>query len=68
MRTRLAHYRSKYRAEEFLPIWMASELLSFGWLSRLYMASDPYIKRKIAGRFRVHDLRFRQLVALAELR
>lgn len=51
----VAHYRAKYRTEKFLPIWMASELLSFGWLSRLYAGSDPHTKRKIAGRFRVHD-------------
>ena len=41
--------------EDCLPIWMASELLSFGWMSRIYGACHPLIKRKIAGRFNVQD-------------
>ncbi len=56
--TFVTHYRSKYREERYLPLWMASELLSFGWMSRLYGACHPQIKRKIAGKFNVHDGQF----------
>jgi abortive infection bacteriophage resistance protein len=53
--TFLGHYRSKYTSEALLPLWMASELLSFGWLSRIYSASHPSIKRTIARRLDIHD-------------
>jgi abortive infection bacteriophage resistance protein len=56
--TFVTHYRKKYRAERHLPIWMTSELLSFGWLSRIYGACHPQIKRKIAGKFSVQDAQF----------
>jgi abortive infection bacteriophage resistance protein len=53
--TFISHYRTKYTKEEHLPLWMASELLSFGCISKLYRACAPAIKRKIAGRFSVQD-------------
>lgn len=56
--TFVGHYRTKYDDEDLLPIWMATELLSFGWMSRIYRACDPHIKRKIAGRFNVQDWQF----------
>jgi abortive infection bacteriophage resistance protein len=51
----VAHYRSKYTREEHLPLWMASELISFGRLSRLYKACAPDIKRRIARRLDIPD-------------
>jgi len=56
--TFVAHFRRKYTCEKNLPIWMASELLSFGCISRLYGACAPAIKRKIANRFSVQDWQF----------
>lgn len=53
--TFVTHFRKKYITEPELPIWMASELLSFGMISRLYVACSPDIKRKLANRFGVHD-------------
>lgn len=50
-----AHFRSKYTAEAHLPVWMATELLSFGSVSRLYRALDPVVKRRIADPFQVGD-------------
>jgi abortive infection bacteriophage resistance protein len=51
----VAHYRQKYTEEPHLPLWMASELLSFGRISRLYRACSPSIKRKIAARYDIQD-------------
>jgi abortive infection bacteriophage resistance protein len=48
------HYRGKYSSEH-LPLWMASELLSFGCISRLYEACHPKIKREIASGLGVQD-------------
>jgi abortive infection bacteriophage resistance protein len=49
------HFMRKYHSEPHLPIWMASELLSFGRLSRLYQASHPNIRRKFAARLNVPE-------------
>jgi abortive infection bacteriophage resistance protein len=51
----VTHFRKKYNKEPDLPLWMASELLSFGRVSKLYRACIPDIKRKIASRYNVHD-------------
>lgn len=53
--TFVSHYRSKYTSEEHLPVWMATELLSLGQLSRLYTACSPGIKRKFARRLNCTD-------------
>ena len=45
------HYRKKYTAEQDLPIWMATELLSFGTISRMYAALDPKLRRAIANEY-----------------
>lgn len=55
--TFVAHFRSKYD-EPHLPIWMASELLSFGTVSKLYLALDPQIKQRIAAEYGVGDVFF----------
>jgi abortive infection bacteriophage resistance protein len=46
--TFVSHYRRKYTSERHLPVWMATELLSLGQLSRLYEASHPNVKRAFA--------------------
>jgi abortive infection bacteriophage resistance protein len=53
--TFVAHFRKKYTNEEHLPIWMATELLSFGCISRMYAESSPGIKRSFADRLGVAD-------------
>lgn len=52
-----AHFRGKYTAEAHLPVWMATELMSFGTVSLLYKtALAPRIKKSIAADFGVPDL------------
>lgn len=46
--TFVGHFRSKYTAEQHLPVWMAVELLSFGELSKVYKSLAPPLKRDIA--------------------
>jgi abortive infection bacteriophage resistance protein len=45
------HYRSKYTATPHLPIWMATELLTFGVLSKMYGNLRKTIRKKIAREF-----------------
>jgi len=51
--TFVAHFRNKYAEQACLPVWMATELLSFGAVSKLYKALHPEIRQRIAGDFRV---------------
>lgn len=46
-------YRAKYPDEPHLPVWMATELISFGTLSLLYKSLHPDLQRKIADSFGV---------------
>ncbi|WP_456969691.1 Abi family protein [Luteibacter sp. HA06] len=49
------HYKSRYTLPPHpcVPIWMASEVMSFGSLSRLVQAMHPADKKAIAGTFGV---------------
>lgn len=53
--TFVTHFRAKYTDDSHLPVWMATELLSFGTISLLYKALVPTIKSRIAAEFRVSD-------------
>lgn len=43
-----SHFRVKYPEEPDLPVWMATELLSLGAVSKLYEALRPKIRQRIA--------------------
>lgn len=45
------HYRQKYTSEPYLPVWMATELLSFGALSKMYSSLKGNVGKKIAQEF-----------------
>jgi abortive infection bacteriophage resistance protein len=49
--TFVKHYRSKYTSETHLPVWMATELISFGTLSKMYAELRIKIRKKIAREF-----------------
>lgn len=49
------HFRAKYTSETHLPVWMATELLSFGSISLLYRGLSPAIKRRIATEYGISD-------------
>lgn len=51
--TFVAHFRAKYAEEPHLPVWMATELMSLGAVSKLYVALQPKIKQRIADDFGV---------------
>lgn len=48
-----AHFRRKYTHEAHLPVWMATELLSLGTISKLYEGLAPDLKRRIARAYRI---------------
>lgn len=63
------HFRTKYTSEPHLPVWMATELLSFGTVSKLYAALAPALKQKIAAEYGVDEKFLRSwLHALTYLR
>ena len=46
----VVHYRRKYTSEAHLPIWMATELVSFGALSKMFRnVADGPLKKKSLG-------------------
>lgn len=49
------HFRTKYTSEAHLPVWMATELLSFGTVSQLYKNLAPGIKQRIASEYGVNN-------------
>jgi abortive infection bacteriophage resistance protein len=52
----VAHFMSKYGAEHpDLPIWMATEVMSFGTVARLLSDSSPAIRSEVAAAFAVPD-------------
>lgn len=51
--TFVTHYRNKYTSESHLPVWMATELISFGTMSKMYKFLRPDIQRAIAKEYGV---------------
>lgn len=50
--TFVAHYKAKYTSETHLPVWMATELISFGALSQMYENLRTGLRKKIAREFK----------------
>ena len=51
----VAHFQEKYSEEGYLPIWMATELMSFGFISRTYKALTLDLQKEIAEDIGVHQ-------------
>ena len=51
-------YRDKYTSERHLPIWMATELMSFGTLSMMFAGLKSVTKTKIASQYRLAEKPF----------
>jgi len=47
--TFVEHYRTKYTSQEHLPIWIASELLPFGTMSKLFRCMTKGLNYSIAN-------------------
>ena len=47
----IGHYRTKYTSEPELPVWMATELISFGALPKMYEHLRTGLRKKIAREF-----------------
>src|SRR5262249_23664579 len=45
------HFRGKYTSEEYLPIWMATELVSFGAISKLTENARASLRNRVAREF-----------------
>ncbi|HWE85846.1 MAG TPA: Abi family protein [Terracidiphilus sp.] len=46
------HYRTKYTSEPFLPVWMATEIVSFGALSQMFANLRKSLRKLIAREFK----------------
>ncbi|HSX91371.1 MAG TPA: Abi family protein [Hydrogenophaga sp.] len=53
----VAHFRTNYAGFPVLPIWMGTELISMGSLSRLYKGMRSPDKQAVAGEFHIHARR-----------
>lgn len=50
------HFKKKYGSDHLLPpLWMVTELMSFGGLFTLYRGSPPAVRKSIAARFDVNE-------------
>ena len=54
--TFVTHYRATYTGFPRLPLWMTTELMSFGALSTAYAHLVPEVQKKIAKDAGVHEL------------
>lgn len=50
------HYRTTYEGYPRLPLWMATELMSFGSLSRAFAHLEPTSQKRVAKGVGVHEL------------
>lgn len=51
-------YREKYALEKHLPIWMVTELMSFGTLSKMFEGLKSATKTKIAAEYKLAEKPF----------
>jgi len=51
----VVHFQTKYAGEPYLPIWMATELMSFGFISRMYKGMTTDLQKEIAAGLQVHQ-------------
>lgn len=50
------HFRKKYGTDhQWMPIWMATEMMTFGNILTLFRGSPPKIRQSIAASLGVHD-------------
>jgi abortive infection bacteriophage resistance protein len=62
-------YREKYTSETYMPIWMATELMSFGTLSMMLRGLNNSTKKQIAAQYGMRYLPFQNWVhVLASIR
>ncbi len=53
----VTHYQTKYQGFPTMPIWMMTELISLGSLSRLYRGMQGKDKQAVAAPLRIHHKR-----------
>lgn len=59
----IVHYKKSYTGPVMPPVWMASEMLSFGQLSQWYAAlKEPKLRQKVADPFALDESIFVPLV------
>lgn len=55
--TFVEHFRTKYGTDhQYMPVWMASEVMTFGCILTMYRGVHPDIRKKVAAPFAVHDV------------
>lgn len=53
----IKHFRTKYKSEEYLPIWMVCEIISFGQISQLFRGLMKHDRQAIArGHFGIDQM------------
>ncbi|MBN2578795.1 MAG: Abi family protein [Pirellulales bacterium] len=50
------HFRRKYGDKHrYMPIWIASEIMTFGNILKLYIGSLPCVRKELAAGYGIHD-------------
>jgi len=52
------HYKIRYYQENYLPAWMAAEIMSMGTMNRFYQLMDKNLKSQTVEVFNVHEVVF----------
>jgi len=58
----IEHFKTRYEGFPTLPIWMATEVISLGALSRLYEGMLPNEQRRVAEAYEIHPFVLRSWV------
>lgn len=53
----VSHYQQKYLGFPTMPIWMMTEVISLGSLSRMYKGMEPRDKQAVAAQLNIHHRR-----------
>lgn len=54
----VAHYVGKYTSETFMPIWMATELLTFGTISKMAAEVPKATRKKLARAYQISQSQY----------
>ncbi|MGN7613880.1 Abi family protein [Magnetococcales bacterium HHB-1] len=54
----IRHYKQTYQEFPSLPIWIATEIMSLGTISRLYLGMKPTDRKAVSHQFNIHHQRF----------
>ena len=55
----IGHYKKKYHGSKYFPIWIVTEVISFGALSQLFAGLRAYDQKEISKHFKAPHIVFK---------